>query len=349
MSTDLGERLDTMAEIAVGHLTLEHPAQPSATISSTRSGPSPMALALAACSLLVFVIGAAMWLQRDQTEVDTAGPLVSQPIPALLLEEPTPIEDLPTWLQEPFDENSVRGPLSELDPELDQLVFAGAHVVSRDGVTVAVGLDETGRFLCTAETFDGEDGSASGCGSPANFMSGRASWGSYSAGERSVVVVLVPDGVSSIEVGTETAEVERNIAIFDGSMNDVLVLRYADGSTEPALSIPDPSAKGELVIDDGPAVDILSVGCSIVGESFLLESSFSSNDSLVSATVTPNGLALTGGLGGDTFEMIDRDAVIEPTVEDGLFSVNASWKTETSSGTLRIECGDRLLDLSDIR
>lgn len=346
MSTDLGDRLDELAEAAVGERTLDYPA----LAEQTPHGPRRAPLALAACiALLVLVLGA-WWIQRtsEPTDVNTAGPIASQPIPALLLEQPTPIAELPLELRETFVANTPRGPLPLLDPELSELTFLGAHVVRREGVTVAVGLDESGRFLCIAQSIDGQEGSSSSCGAPTRLISDRNTWERTTVTGGSIAIVLVPDDVTSVSVGVRVAEVERNVAVLVGPIDDVTVLRYADGTTEPAHSFPDPSAIGEIVVDDGRQADLVSVGCSIVDDQFLVEGDFFGSG-FVSATVTPAGLVLQGGFGEDGIEVVDPDAVVEPLVVDGLLSVSVSWKTDESSGTLTIDCGDRLIDLSDIR
>ncbi len=167
-----------------------------------------------------------------------------------------------------------------------------------------------------------------------------------------MTAVLVPDGVVAVEMGSREATVVRNVATFDVATNyvatnDVLRLRRADGTVEPAASIPDPDADGELAFSDGLELDLAAVGCVIRGDRFVTESAFTNADGFVSATVTPEGVFLTG-LAGEALDGVMPDSVVETANVDGSLVITATWDG-ASAGSLRIHCGDRLLDVSGLR
>ncbi len=119
--------------------------------------------------------------------VDVAGGFDSEPIPALLLEEPTPLSELPANLQEVFVDRSLIPPVRELDPDAAPIEFDGVHVVSTDNGEVIIGLDTSQTVLCLVTTLTpGPENEtvASSCGSPAGFMSRGSMFGSLTTQER---------------------------------------------------------------------------------------------------------------------------------------------------------------------
>jgi|GEM_PF-5216275 len=248
MNTELGERLEQLAQDAVGNLSLDHPGLQQHARNNTAGARLPFVFALVA--VVVALVGVTWWVQRDTaTELRTATAVESLDIPSLLLEEPTPLDELSPSLQEAFVDREIRGPLAELNPQAPIAVFDGVHVVERDGLVIAVGLDRSGRTLCVAHQFAGEEGSTSGCGSVANFVSEGVDYATRSFEAQEYTVAFVNDGVVSVDMGEASAAVERNIAVFDTAATDVLVARMEDGSTKNLASIPDTSAIAELTVD----------------------------------------------------------------------------------------------------
>lgn len=348
MNNTLKEQLDDLAEHAVGDRTLDHPAFATGP-TPPRQGISQAGFAVAACVAIVALFAGAWLLQRSPSGVDTAGRAASQPIPSLLLEEPTPLSDLSAELQEAFVNRDSRGPLFDLGIETATKTFDGVHVIERGDMTVVVGLDTTGSTLCVATQRAGADGLISSCGSLAGFMMESSRFIGQTFDGQSRTVALVPNDVVAIEIGLAKAEVTRNVGILEVPPNDVLRLVYADGRSEAAQSIPDPDARGQLVIDGLSPIDVAGVGCSIVDGRIHAEAAFIAKEALISVILTSDGVVLNGGIDDDNLDVIDTSAQIDTDVASGTLIISSTWATDDRSGTITIDCGDRLLDLSGIR
>lgn len=263
-------------------------------------------------------------------------------IPSLLLEAPTPVPELHPRFQDIFDKDTIREDVARLDPDLTPSGFETAYVVERSDVTIAVGLDRSGTLLCVATMVVGSDDAGASCASPAEFMRDRSISVTHTGSDRTVGVVFVPDGVVAIDAGGKTANVEHNIAVLEGSADGVVAVD--GGPTRTGETVLDPSLHGQLTIEDVDHLELEAMGCSRTADYFMVDGAFSGDTGLIVATVTPAGVALSGGL-----DVADTRAVIETSVVDGSLVATATWRSETRSGTLQIDCGDRLLDLSSIR
>lgn len=348
MTTELRERLGGLAAAATADLELRHPELPASTVPSDSPGRRP-ALMLVAAAAMALIVGG-WWLSRPSTSViDVAGDPKSQPVPALLLEEPTPLAELSPQAQEALADASLIPPLERLYPEASAIEFPGAHVVEQNDVTVVVALDTTGRVLCTATYVMGEDASTSSCGSPTSLMTDLAIVGQQSVSGRTVTTVLVSDDAVAVQVGDDEVPVVRNIAILDKAVNDVLVLRYADGTTRPAQSIPNPDAEGTVALAGERSIEVGSVGCSIVDGELLVKVAAFDDGSLISAVLAPNGVFLTGGIDGKGIEETVLEAIVESKTVDDTLTVTATWADANGTSTITTDCGDRLLNLDEIR
>lgn len=350
MTTDLARQLDDLAASETTGLDLRHPALPAAVDLEGGARRGRPALALVAAAAVLLVVGG-WWISRESmSAVDVAGGFASQPIPALLLEPLTPLSELPERLQEVFIEASLTPPERELNPGAAPIEFDGVRVVPTDNGEVIIGLDTSQNVLCLVTTLTPgpeNETAASSCGSPAGFMLQGSTSISLTTQEGAMTAVFVPDDVVAVEMGSREATVVRNVATFDVASNAVLRLRRADGTVEPAAFIPDPDADGELVLSSGLELDLAAVGCAIQGDRFVTEAAFTNADGFVSATVTPEGVFLTGG-GGEALDGVMPDSVVETANVDGSLVVTATWDGP-SAGSLRIDCGDRLLDVGDLR
>ena len=349
MKTELGQRLEQLAQDAVGDVSLHHPGLQQRT-QGTGQRETRLPLAFAMATVVVAVLGVTWWVQRDTvTELRTTTSIESLAIPSILLEDPTPLDELSPSLQQAFEMRDVRGPLADLNPENALATFDGVHVVQRDGVVIAVGLDRSGRTLCVAHQFVGEEGTSSGCSSVADFAANGVSWSGRSFGGEEYTVVFVNDGVVAVEMGEASAPVERNIALFDTAVFDVLVARLEDGSAKNLASIPDTSAIAELTVDGNTTTDVATAGCSVVDDDYIAEAAFTGNGTLLLATVTPAGVRIGGNLDGQQIDIVVTTATVELTQVDTTLIATASWNTAESSGSLTINCGENLIDLSSIR
>lgn len=327
MNTALGERLDAMAAEATTGLEMRHPSSP--IVLDDYQQPR-LRIATAAAAIVVAVF-AGRWFSREPPSIiDIADAPFSEPLPALLYEELTPIEDLSPGLQAGFDSPRIR-PLQDLSPDAPPIEFTGAHLVSRGDVTVAVGLDTTGQVLCVATTIDGEESSGSGCGTPASFALEGATSGSSSAGGRTVTEVFVADDVVAVEIGDEVVDVERNV-----------------GTAEVASPFPN-GADGEIVDPVGGSVELGAIGCATTSAGVLAELAFAGLDGLVSAVVAPTGVWVNGSIGDTTINVVAPDAVVETTTVDGSLVIIATWETEDGQSRLQANCGTNHIDVTDLR
>lgn len=161
--------------------------------------------------------------------------------------------------------------------------------------------------------------------------------------------MLVSDDAVAIQLGDDEVPVVRNIAVFDKAVNDVLVLRYADGSTRPAQSIPNPVAEGTVALAGERSIEVASIGCSIVGDELLVEVAAVDDEALISAVLAPPGVYLSGGMGGEGIDATVLDAIVESETVAGTLMVTATWIDANGTSTITADCGDRLLNLDEIR
>ena len=347
MKSDLGNRLDELATRETRGLLLDHPGLARAQRLPVTRRRSLVALIAAAVAVIAILAGG-WWASRpDTSPVATAGELISQPVLSLLLEEPVPVSELPDRIQDFFQNAAPSPPLRDLRPEAPSPAFDGVHVVNRDGVVVAVGLDTTGTHQCTAVYVEASDTGSASCGSPTGQSPSQIQSSVSSSAAGDVSAFVVPNGVVALEMGSTTIDVERNVAVLDGLQTGPLALVLADGSAVSADSFPDPTAVGQFSLG-GMRLDAMLVTCLLVDDDFVFEASFFGDNGLISAVATPEGLFLTGGIDQESINVVLDDAVIETETNDGLLSVSARWPGE-QSGSLQFDCGDNLLDLSEIR
>jgi len=303
-------------------------------------------------ALVVVVVGGAWWLQRDTTsELLTATAIESIAIPSLLLEEPTPLSELSPSLLEAFAEREVRGPLADLEGDASVLAFDGVHVVERDGLVIAIGLDKSGRALCLAEQVAATETTSSRCGSVAGLLRDGVVVPTLSTTKdgQSRTVVFLGEDVVSIEMGDLSALVERNVAVLNTGATDALVARMSDGTSKSLANVPDESVTAELTIDGVTTTEGVTAGCSVVGDDYLVEATFAGEGVLLTATVIPNGVRVSGNLNDNSVDVLTTSADVELSqVEDTLIAT-ATWQAPGSPGSLTINCGQNLIDLSSIR
>jgi len=349
MTTDLGQRLDELATQATRGLELAHPELPPIADAHDRSERPRLALAVAA-AVAVVLLGAIWWLNRpDANVVDVAGGSpATQSIPSLLLEEPTPLADLSPRLRSQFEEiqSSV---LDDLEPG-EWVEFPGAHVLERGDVTVAVGLDTTGRMLCVAQDSDVLGSRAVDCTTMADFAVDRWLESSAETEDGYVHVVFAADEVTAAKFGRVNAEVVRNVVVFTDGFTGGITPLVADGSPHPGVVFPDPDASGELELPSAGTMDLLRAGCTISASEVVAEGVFLSSDGLlVEAEILPEGVFASGPLGPEPIDIVALDAQVRTSTIDGTLVVTASWDDESGSSSLTVDCGDNLIDLSYIR
>ena len=352
MNTELKKQFDELAQQAVGQRVLQHPAfaGQSAVASPDRG---PFAFALAALAIVIVLAGGIWWAQRDTPQVlDTISPVGSLPIPQLLLEEPTPLAEVPEQLRDIFIINpELRSPLHQIDPTGPPLVFDGIHLVEHDRILVGIGLDTTGQVLCTGNMILDDEVATGGCSTLASFAGAGIVTQVTSGPIRNSTTSFVDDELAAgLFTSSVALAVQRNVAFFDRFT--ISSGERLDNSTRPINDFretPGP-ASGELSIDETSFSVISGVGCSLNDDAFLVEAAFTALDEgfVMLPLVTPQGLVLEG-LGETSVSIVATDAQIETTRLNGEFSVHATWSTPESTGSLRIDCGERLIDISSIR
>ena len=352
MNTELKEQLDELASNAAHGLKIEHPA-----FANARSPFSPrnqLSFALATTALIAMLLTGVWWLQRQApSELDTIRPIGTLPIPSLLLEETTPLSELPLGLRQHF-EGDIQVPLlfAMLEPSRPALRFEAVHTVELESspYVVAIGLDTTGTFLCTA-TLTEDDRSDSHCKpfvptSP--WLLSAESWIGSNGEER--MIAFVQDGVTSLtfqgQEGSATVDVVRNIAVFENLGSDVIA-NFDDGTSQ---NLTKSEQAGELTSGDLETTRVTMSGCLRVDGYFFAEAVFShevTGDAVASVMVTPSQL-LVSKFNEPTPELINSEQ-FEISGNIGSTSVQAAWDNETSGGSLILDCGERLIDLSPIR
>jgi hypothetical protein len=347
MIQSLADRLDELASSETSDLRLTHPAllEP---VPQRIGAPVPIFRLALGAVLAVLAVGVWLATSDRSSEVDLAARPEGLATPSVLFESATALEDLPGGLADAFRGVQVIPPLLELDPDRGDVDFTGAQVVEFGDTLVAVGLDTSGSVLCLASTTSGTDVVASGCGTPASFAAASVVSSEVSDPNGTRGVVLVPDGVIEVAIGERRGEVVRNVAVLDGPIDNVIRLVRADGSSEPASSIPQPDAAGELRLAGGQVLPLLSTGCSFTQAGVIVEATFGGTDGLVSVVIEDDGVAVNGGIVGDVIETVAPGATVAIESSETTVLVSAQWN-EGGGGDLRVECGNRLLDLASLR
>lgn len=350
MTTDLGQRLDDLAALETDGLDLRDPTFPTALDPYRHSRPARGAIALAVVAACIVLVGG-WWISRDDTStVDVAGPFDAVPVPALLLETPTPFAELDENVQQTFTRTAPPSVVHELSSNEAPVVFDGVHVVEIDEENVFVGLDNSKSVLCLSVLRTDDQGGqylSGSCESPAAFARDGV-MSAWLTGTRigTTSAVLVPDGVVAVEVGSVEAEVVRNIATFDVEViGDELRLHLADGTVQLASAL-DSSSGGTVALSSGDELSLAEVGCALRPDGFVVEGTFI-DAGLLLVVVTPDGVHFTGGEGAAP-DGVMGDATVEAANVDGSLVVSASW-TGPTPGSLRLDCGNRLVDFTAAR